>query len=74
MNTKIGIHVGIWLCNNHKNLIRLHRFTVSVNIAKRYTGGGLLFYSHCRELIRSIDAFEQWCYRRMLKIGYKDRV
>ena len=23
---------------------------------------------------RKVDAFEMWCYRRMLKISYKDRV
>jgi len=25
-------------------------------------------------MLKKVDAFEQWCYRRMLKISWKDKV
>ena len=31
-------------------------------------------WTYTKDLIRRINVFQQWCYRRILKISYKDRI
>ena len=42
--TKIGVNLGICLCNNQGNF-HLHRFTISENIAKSFRGATFLTHT-----------------------------
>jgi len=44
--TKIGVNLGICLCNNQGNF-HLHKFTISENIAKSFRGATFLTHTVC---------------------------